>query len=208
MIGHYLRAIAATTMVVAGGSSAAIAQSGLPFGPHAPAVPAKLEPPDGFTVFFRAHAIGTQNYMCLPSAAGAAWKQYAPQATLYQTFRDEMGQQLATHFLSANPDEPGLARPTWQHSFDSSRVWARQWDYSVDSNYVAPGAIPWLVLLVVGKEDGPEGGSFLTRARWIQRVNTSGGVAPSTGCSQASEIGTIALVPYEADYFFYKAPRQ
>src|SRR6476659_6405836 len=32
MIGHYLRAIAATTMVVAGGSSAAIAQSGVPFG--------------------------------------------------------------------------------------------------------------------------------------------------------------------------------
>jgi len=39
---------------------------------------------------------------------------------------------------------------------------------------------------------------------YIQRVYTSGGIAP-TGCAQATDVGTRALVPYTADYFFYKA---
>ena len=34
----------------------------------------------------------------------------------------------------------------------------------------------------------------------IQRVNTVGGVAPKTGCSQ-STIGTTARIPYAADYY-------
>src|SRR5262245_52817387 len=42
MMGHYLRILSATTMVVAGGSSTAFAQSGFPFGPTPPAVPTKL----------------------------------------------------------------------------------------------------------------------------------------------------------------------
>jgi hypothetical protein len=28
---------------------------------------------------------------------------------------------------------------------------------------------------------------------------------PSTGCSESSDVGKKALVPYTADYFFYKA---
>jgi uncharacterized protein DUF3455 len=45
----------------------------------------------------------------------------------------------------------------------------------------------------------------LTRTTFIQRLNTSGGIAPSTGCTQPIDLGTKALVPYTADYFFYKA---
>jgi hypothetical protein len=30
-------------------------------------------------------------------------------------------------------------------------------------------------------------------------------VAPSTGCTQASQVGETALVPYSTDYLFYKA---
>jgi hypothetical protein len=37
-------------------------------------------------------------------------------------------------------------------------------------------------------------------------VNTSGGVAPSTGCASATDVGKKALVPYTADYFFYRPP--
>ena len=96
------------------------------------------------------------------------------------------------------------ARATWQHSFDSSRVWARALEASTDPNFVEAGAIPWLLLTVVGAEDGPHGGSFLTHAVLIQRLNTAGGVAPSTGCSQSTEVGTLGLVPYAADYFFYR----
>lgn len=40
------------------------------------------------------------------------------------------------------------------------------------------------------------------RTTYIQRLNTSGGVAPSTDCPK---VGDKLFVPYEADYFFYKA---
>ena len=40
--------------------------------------------------------------------------------------------------------------------------------------------------------------------RFIQRLNTVGGKAPADGCSQTSDIQKRALVPYEADYYFYK----
>ena len=76
---------------------------------------------------------------------------------------------------------------------------------SNDSNFVEPGAIPWLLLQVVGTGTGPTGGAFLTQATFIQRLNTSGGVAPATGCSSSGNVGAISLVPYTADYFFYKA---
>jgi len=31
-------------------------------------------------------------------------------------------------------------------------------------------------------------------------------IAPSTGCAQSIDVGSKALVPYTADYFFYKYP--
>jgi Protein of unknown function (DUF3455) len=43
----------------------------------------------------------------------------------------------------------------------------------------------------------------LTEITFIQRVNTSGGVAPSTGCAESADVGSKAFVPYTADYFFY-----
>jgi hypothetical protein len=69
---------------------------------------------------------------------------------------------------------------------------------------VATGAIAWLLLEVVGAQDGPTGGDALTTTTFIQRVNTSGGVAPSTGCNSPTDIGNAAFVPYTADYFFYQ----
>jgi len=58
---------------------------------------------------------------------------------------------------------------------------------------------------VVGDQPGPTGGERLTRTTFIQRLNTSGGIAPSTGCAQPTDVGSKVLVPYAADYFFYKA---
>ena len=52
-------------------------------------------------------------------------------------------------------------------------------------------------------QEGPTGGDLLTRTTFIQRVNTSGGLAPATGCSQASDVGKKAFIPYTADYFFF-----
>jgi hypothetical protein len=172
-----------------------------------PAVPANLEVPAGYSPFLIAHAVGTQNYVCLPSPAGQAWRFIAPQATLFDVARGHLREQLATHFLSANPDEGNIARATWQDSSDSSRVWGRALQSSSDPGFVEPGAIPWLLLEVVGTERGPLGGAFLKHTAYIQRVNTSGGVAPTEGCTQMTSVGAIALVPYEADYVFYRAGR-
>jgi hypothetical protein len=172
-----------------------------------PDVPADLTVPEGHVVYLETRAHGTQNYICMPAPAGAAWKFLGPQATLFIS-TPAFQQQIATHFLSANPVEQDLPRPTWQHSFDSSSVWARVVQPSTDPNYVAPGAIPWLLLEAAGAAAGPHGGSLLSRTTYIHRVHTQGGVAPDTGCTDATQIGTVALVPYSTDYFFYRAKRR
>jgi hypothetical protein len=87
-------------------------------------------------------------------------------------------------------------------------VWGETIQSSSDPNFVAPGAIPWLLLQRVGAKDGPSGGDTLTATTFIQRLNTSGGVAPSTGCSSSTNVGNQAFVPYTADYFFYKRARR
>jgi Protein of unknown function (DUF3455) len=167
-----------------------------------PAVPANLQVTGGEKPFLIGRAYGTQNYSCLPSATGSgySWTLFGPQATLF----DGVGDQIITHFLSPNPDESGTPRATWQHSQDTSSVWAVAIATSTDPNYVAPGAIPWLLLRVVGTEAGPSGGAKLTPTVYIQRVNTAGGAAPATGCKAARDVGRRVLVPYATDYVFYK----
>ena len=165
-----------------------------------PRVPSAIQAPPGTKAFLEGHAVGTQNYICLPSASGFAWTFFGPQATLFKG----NGGQIITHFLSPNPDEGGVARATWQHSKDTSTIWAVAIASSSDPKFVAPGAIPWLLLRVVGDQTGPTGGDQLLETTHIQRLNTSGGVAPSTGCSQSTHVGTKALVSYTTDYVFYK----
>ena len=165
-----------------------------------PPVPPEIAVPAGNEAFLRGHAVGSQNYICQASGAGFAWTFFGPQATL---FRDNGGQTM-THFLSANPDEDGTPRATWQHSTDTSRVWALAVASSSDPAFVAPGAIPWLLLRESGTEQGPTGGRKLTPTTYIHRLNTSGGVQPATGCAAAADVGKRAFVPYEADYFFYR----
>ena len=208
MLTSVRQLLTAGLIVLGAGVSPALAQTGSFVG-GVPDVPSNLEVEAGFVLYSKGHAIGTQNYVCLPAAGGGvAWKFVAPLATLFVPVLGFQA-QLATHFLSPNPDEPGIARATWQHSVDSSRVWAKATPEhtSIDPNFVAPGAIPWLLLDVVGQEAGPDGGTFLSQAAFIQRLNTAGGQAPTTGCSQTTNIGAVALMPYTADYFFYKPRR-
>lgn len=166
-----------------------------------PPVPSSIQVPAGNKAFLEGHAVGTQDYICLPSGSGFAWTFFGPQATLFE----DNTKQIITHFLSSNPDESGTPRATWQHSQDTSTVWAAATASSSDPNFVAAGAIPWLRLQVVGDQSWPIGGDKLSKTTFIQRLNTSGGVAPLTGCALATDVGAKALVPYTADYFFYKA---
>jgi Protein of unknown function (DUF3455) len=165
-----------------------------------PPVPADLQVPAGNKAFLVGHGVGTQNYVCLPSGDGFKFTLFTPQATL---FSDD-DKQLTTHYFSPNPSEGGTIRVTWQHSRDTSTVWAQLNKASTDPNFVAPGAVAWLLLQRVGSQDGPDGGDTLTGTTFVQRLNTSGGLAPSTGCASAAEVGKQAFVPYKADYFFYQ----
>jgi len=194
---HRRAVIAAASMAIVAVTIAARAEAQV----IPPTVPANLEVEHGNTPFLVGHAVGTQNYICLLAPKGFAWTFFGPQATL---FGDD-GQQLTTHFLSANPDENGTLRATWQHSEDTSAVWAKAVANSTDPAYVATGAIPWLKLQVVGVEQGPTGGMALFGTTFVQRVNTTGGIAPAAdGCRHAGDIGKKALVPYTADYVFYR----
>ena len=198
-----VRLIAPALVLVGLQVSTARAQSTTPL--EVPPVPSNLEVPAGHTLFLATRAVGTQNYVCVTGAKRTvAWRFIGPQATVFVDPGDGFQQQATTHFLSVNPSE-GLARPTWQHSIDTSRVWARVRSSSTDQNYVAPGAVPWLLLEMAGTELGPTGGAFMAATTFIQRVNTSGGVAPSTGCTNDDHLGTTVLVPYTTDYFFYRA---
>jgi len=169
-------------------------------------VPANLQIPAGNSVFAKGYAIGTQNYVCLPGASGLAWKFQGPQATVFlkiRWFNGEILQQIMTHYLSPSVAEAGMpARATWQSSVDTSAVWAKKIDESSDPAYVAPGAIPWFKLQAAGTQKGPTGGSILSRTTFIQRINTTGGVMPTTACSEA---GALQFVPYTAEYVFYQA---
>ena len=168
-----------------------------------PPVPSILTVDQGHVPFLQTRAYGTQNYICLPSATGGvAWKLFGPQATL---FPGNVPLQIATHFLSPNPEQNGTPRATWQHSHDGSAVWAQAIQTYPYPDYVAAGAIPWLLLKVVGKAEGSIGGGLLAKTTFIHRVNTDGGIAPATGCTTATQLGVIALVPYSTDYFFYRA---
>jgi hypothetical protein len=178
-----------------------------------PTVPPNLQVEAGNKAFLKGEAQGTQNYVCAPSAAsptGVAYVLFTPEATL---FSDDDGGQIITHFFSPNPDprDPntnpavvapgGAIRATWVHSHDGSSIWAKL--HTNGAAVVDKNAIAWLLLDAVGVEDGPTGGDILAKTTFVQRVNTTGGLAPKSGCGSQGDLGNQAFIPYTADYFFY-----
>jgi len=184
-----------------------------------PPTPTLITPPIGATAFLVGHAQGTQGYVCLPTSEGssdASWtvNNARPEATL---FANVFGQQIQiiTHFLSPNtkpnkfaPNPLPFGNATWQSSFDTSKVWAQTQHAIQPAADIAScpntGSIACLLLQVIGADEGPTGGKFLTQTSFIQRLNTRGGSAPATGCSVSSDVGKQALVPYSADYWFFR----
>jgi uncharacterized protein DUF3455 len=168
-----------------------------------PPVPDNLKVEEGNKAFLEGHGVGTQNYVCQPSGGGVAFVLFTPQATLFK----DNDKQLITHFFSPNlapfdPSDLDKIRVTWEDSRDTSTIWAKL--HTNGLAMVNGDAIPWLLLDVVGAEDGPTGGDTLTATTFVQRLNTSGGLPPSTGCTSTADLGNQAFVHYTADYFFYK----
>ena len=165
-----------------------------------PKVPDNLTVPAGSKAFLIGHAVGTQNYICLPDGAGAKWVLFGPQATVF----DDRGAQIMTHFLSPNPVESNAPRATWMDADRTSAVWAVKVAESDDARFVEPGAIKWFLLQTKGAEEGSQRNDRLVKTTVIQRVNTSGGVAPASECMLAGDVGKTKFVPYTADYVFYR----
>src|SRR5262245_10394486 len=130
-------------------------------------VPDKLKPAASEALAMIVPARGVQIYECRARTApevGYTWAFVAPEADLF----DARGDKIGRHY----------AGPHWE-SRDGSKVVG-----TLKERADAPvtGAIPWLLL--TAKSVGPAG-SF-SRVTSIQRVNTAGGVAPPSECSQAT----------------------
>ena len=136
-------------------------------------------------LFLVAHATGYQKYTC---QADGTWLFTDPEATLYKT--TGAANAIGTHFLNF-----ATGRPVWQFE-DGSSVEAARWASASGGT----GNIAWLLLKAVTNTAGPDG-ERLTRTTWVQRLNTSGGVAPAGTCTPGARIA----VAYAADYLFWRA---
>lgn len=208
------RVVRGTAAALAVAAVMSVSQHAQAYEVEPPVVPYDLQVPEGNVAFLKGAATGTQNYACSPAGSGFAWVLFTPEATLF----NNADKQTITHFFSPNPDprdantDPrvvaaGAIRAAWQ-ARDTSSVWARVFPLSqpsFDPAFVRPDSVAWLLLEKVGVQEGPRGGDLLTQTTFIHRVNTSGGLAPATGCAQSSDLGKKAFVPYTADYFFYTA---
>ena len=141
-------------------------------------IPAKLAPPQERPLVGKYAAKGVQVYVCSVKGSANEWGFKAPQAELI----DAQGRPFAKHY----------AGPAWEAP-DGSKIVGK-----VLANEPAPkaGAIPWLLLSTESSGSG-----VLAGTRFVQRVNTSGGVGPIGMCPT---VGAEQRVDYTADYIFYK----
>lgn len=174
------RLLAPVAVVAAALSVGQVAQA----GPAAPQVPTDIAVPAGHKLFLIGHAVGVQIHRCDAIADGYKWSFVAPRAKLY----GDNGKLLTTH----------SAGPSWEAKDGSKAVGALDGRVVVD-----PTAIPWLRLTASGSI-GPDG-DRIAGTTYIQRLATTGGLAPAPATCNADAVGMIEEVPYTADYTFWKA---
>lgn len=166
--------------VVAGLASASIPAARVGDDNRTPVLPSPLcdtvQVLQGNKVIFHVYARGVQIYRW----NGTAWIG-TPSATLFADAGYQA--QVGTHY----------AGPTWESNSGSFVKAARKEGCSPDAN-----AIPWL-LLQATSTSGP---GIFSSVTYVQRVNTTGGLAPTTPGSFLNE---SIEVPYTAEYFFYRA---
>jgi hypothetical protein len=146
-------------------------------------VPKELEPPPNERLVLRMHGKGDQIYTCKGVGGQFAWVLKAPEAQL----TDQNGKPFGKHF----------AGPSWEAN-DGSRITGK-----ATANAPSPDAdsVPWLLITVVSHS----GEGVLARVTSVQRVDTKGGKASTSGCDAAHD-GQEERKPYSADYLFF-APK-
>ncbi len=145
-------------------------------------IPAPLHVPANAVLTLRTHGAGAQVYLCRADrddAARVEWQLKKPEADLF-----DHGNKIGRHY----------AGPTWEAT-DGSKV-TGEVVARVDSP--DPNAVAWLLL----SAKSTSGNGVFGHVRFIQRLRTVGGNAPSVGCDQAS-IGSELRVAYSAEYWFY-----
>lgn len=145
-------------------------------------VPAAIAAPSSARLAVTLLGTGVQNYECRAKAGSSSafeWVFVSPEAALKD------GDKLVGRHYGG---------PTWEYG-DGSKVTG-----TVVASTPAPvtGDIPWLLLKGSSSGTGVLGG-----VAFVQRVRTSGGVAPAEPCS-APTIGTRRAVRYTADYRFFR----
>jgi hypothetical protein len=144
------------------------------------AIPEQIKVPEGYSPVLTVHAKGDQIYQCSLKNGEYSWETQAPDAKLF----DEQGNIVGNH----------TAGPVWEYK-EGSRVVGRvvkKIDMAPDS------AISWLLVEVVSHK----GDGLFSNVSFINRINTHGGLSPSSGCD-ANHMGAEKRVPYTADYVFY-----
>ena len=147
-----------------------------------PDVPDEMATSDNEKLIAMAHGKGDQIYICKPNMNGApfGYMLQAPDAVL----TDDAGKEVGHHYIG----------PTWQWE-DASKITGK---VVISARSPDPKAISWLLLSTVDHSDT----GVLSRVIFIQRINTKGGRAPSSGCD-AEHVDKEIRVPYSADYYFY-----
>jgi len=168
-------AVAALTAIGAGAAA-------VPAGAAAPGqqgvtdqqhVPEAIRVPDGNRRIAVMPGRGVQTYQCV----GGAFTFVQPDAILKHDYRAEVLHSRG---------------PVWTDVFDGSSVTA-----AVDAASPVPDAIPELLLHATSHRVP----GLLANVTFIQRLHTTGGVAPTGPCTE----GVTASVPYTADYTFWVA---
>ena len=141
-----------------------------------------VAPPQGSTLLLEVEADGVQIYDCESKAAASEWSFKGPEANLF----DKQGRQIGTHF----------AGPTWKMDDGSTIVG----EVIAKADAPASDAIQWLLL----RTKSHEGSGVLSKADFIRRTDTKGGVAPKT-CCDATGASPQARMRYSAIYQFFSA---
>ena len=165
-------------------SVGASAQSPVP----AANVPDNLRPSADEFVAMVLAASGVQIYECRQATNQVntyEWALVASEADLFDASGKEVGKRYAGPHWEA-PDGSGIVGTAKQQAAGSQA-----------------DAIPWVLL--AAKSDGAQG--VFSKITSVQRVHMVGGAAPRAGCSQAAA-GTVARVPYTADYYFLAAKEE
>ena len=176
------RLIVACISVLALAASAQAGPLTTPTQPGDPLDPRTYAPES--TPSLTVNASGVQKYGC---QANGTWLFTDPVADLFKPGR---AKAIGTHYLNF-----ATGRPIWEHQDGSTVEAARK-----ASAPAGAGNIPALLLEAVATAAGDDG-DRLAKTTWVQRLNTSGGIAPAGSCTP----GATVAVPYTTDYVFWKA---